>query len=105
MSGIDILLDSANGIYIPKLFVTRFDLLNEDPATKGEWFGVSEELVTICADRDHEWYWPAWYTILGNAYFIDGLGNKWTLHQDGDLFAVCETLATSEELENLFGEY
>lgn len=77
----EILLGDHRGIYIPRDFVEGFDLSN---------WGLSEsdEDVRICRDPEHEWYWEAWDAILTKAEHTDKSGHKWSLHQNGDLFAV-----------------
>lgn len=97
MSGINILLDSARGIYIPRDFARCFD--------PNDWNidENSEDWKIIESGPDTEWYFDAWQSIEINAFHIDKDGNKWTLYQDGDLFAICTELMTPEEYENFFG--
>ncbi len=85
-SKIEILLSDARGIYIPQNFA-------ED---MGEAWHLSADDIAHLSDPENEWYWEAWYSVLDNAYFIDGNGRKWTLHHDGDLFAIREDF----DLEN-----
>lgn len=88
------LLDSAHGQYIPQSFV---ELYNAD-----EW-GISEEDAEILlSGPDHEWYWETWEEVLNSAEFTDNNGNKYCLHQDGDLWAYCIERMTLEEQRNLF---
>jgi hypothetical protein len=79
---IKLLLDECRGIYIPRDFAANFD----------GWQGISADDEAILLDPDHEYYWEAWDEVLGirgdGACYIDEHGHKWTLYQDGDLFAV-----------------
>lgn len=90
-----LLLDNARGIYIPRDFVTRFDLT--------KFSGIDEHDAADCSDPLNESYWDAWTAILDQATFTEN-GATYHLYQDGDLFAYCEELMTDEEHENLFGE-
>ncbi len=90
-SGIALLLNSARGVYIPQNFVECVDA--------DEWH-LSEYDVKELSDYNNEFYWDAWNSVLDNAYFVDDRGNKWTLFQDGDLWALCFELMTDEELDN-----
>ncbi len=95
MSTYEILLDDARGIYIPQVFVTQFDL---------EAWHVDPEAAAICAKGpDEEQYWDAWDEILRDAYFDAPLDSKtlklgrWTLEQDGALFARHESHESETE--------
>ena len=90
-SGIALLLNSARGVYIPQNFVECVDA--------DEWH-LSEYDVKELSDYNNDFYWDAWNSVLDTAYFVDGPGNKWTLFQDGDLWAICFELMTEEELDN-----
>ena len=88
---IELLLDSNRGIYIPRDFVEGFDL--------EEWH-VNVDNAYICKNPDHEFYWDSWAGILNNAYYIAEDGRKFTLYQDGDLWALCLDQMTQEEKAN-----
>ena len=90
-SGIDLLLNGARGVYVPQNFVECFDM--------GDWH-LSDDDIKDLSDPNNEFYWDAWESVLNNAYFVDEEGNKWTLYQDGDLWAICYELMTEEELNN-----
>lgn len=92
MSGIQLLLSDARGIYIPRDFVTGFDM--------AEWQGISENDVKDCENPENEYYWNSWEMILNNAKHTDKNGNVWRLMQDGSLCAYCFELMTNEEKEN-----
>ena len=91
IKSIELLLNSARGVYIPQNFVECVDA--------DEWH-LSEYDVKELSDYNNEFYWDAWNSVLDNAYFVDSGGNKWTLFQDGDLWAICFELMTDEELDN-----
>lgn len=92
-NSIEILCDSAHGQYIPQIMTT---LLHG-----AGWQHITDENVAIAnAGPDHEWYWENWNNILTNATFTDpNTGDEWSLHQDGDLFAVCVARMSPEENE------
>lgn len=99
MSGLNLLLNDSRGVYIPRDF-----------ADFGEhWAGVKEEdLEILRRGPDHENsqnYWDVWDSILYNATYVDENQNVWSLYQDGDLWAYCESLMTDEEYYNFFGEH
>ena len=106
MSGLSLLLLDARGIYIPRDFVTgcAIECKEEDrqAAIDGKaWQGINAADVISCMNPEDEYYWEAWDSILSNVYWIDENGNRWQLHQDGDLWAYCEELMTDEEKANL----
>ena len=85
------IFDSARGVYIPQAFA---NYCNEN------WHGVSEENRTILKDGpDNELYWDTWDEVLNNASFEKD-GNKWTLYQDGDLWALCDADMTNDQKRN-----
>lgn len=104
-SGIVHLLSDARGIYIPRDFVESFSIEckeeDKESAKAGKaWQGISAQSVIDCQDPDNEWYWDSWIDILDRAYWLDENGNKWSLLQDGDLWAYCFDLMTDEEKQN-----
>ena len=95
MSGIEILLSDSRGVYIPRDFALYYEDMD----------GVSaEDMETLKAGPDAEWYWEAWDSVLSNAK-REINGKVWRLYQDGDLFAYCEELMTDEEYYGFFGEH
>jgi len=100
--GIQILLDSNRGIYIPQHFAEGFAM----QCTDGEgWEGISEkDRETLLAGTDADWYWEAWEDVLNCATYTDADGNVWRLYQDGDLFAICDELMTDDDYMAFFGE-
>ena len=91
MNGIQLLLSDARGVYIPRDFVANFDLC--------QWH-IKEDYQDILSNPNNEFYWDYWDVVCSIAYFVDDLGNKWILLQDGDLWAVCYELLTDEERVN-----
>lgn len=92
LPAVALLLDACRGIYIPRAFVEYFDT---------EQWGLDTEswAFETCCQPDSDGYWDAWTEILDTAKFEED-GYTWTLYQDGDLWALCPELMTSEELEN-----
>lgn len=93
--GLELLLDSSRGIYIPQDFVVEMDL--------SKFQGISQEDIDTCRDPEDEWYWEAWDVILRDATYTDADGHVWTLYQDGDLWMICEELMTRQEKKEFFG--
>ena len=98
MSGLMLLCSDSHGVYIPLVFTERFN--------PSSW-GIEENdwaWNTISSGPDTEGYWDAWDEILNKASYKDNNGHVWSLHQDGDLWAVCVELMNDEEYEGYFGE-
>jgi len=95
LGAIEILLSDARGVYIPQDFI----------ADCGDtWEGIDPTDAACCeAGPDGEWYWEAWQNILDSAHITFG-DDTYRLHQDGDVFAVCDELMTDEERANFFGD-
>ena len=97
MSGVTILLSDNRGVYIPQNFAEGF---------MPHYWGLDdndEDIATLRKGPDAEWYWDAWESILTRAKHVDPDGNVWLLSQDGDLFAYCEALMTTDEFVDFFG--
>lgn len=97
IQSIEVLADSARGVYIPQHFAETCD----------HWSGVTqEEFRILCKGPNNVHYWDTWNDVLNNAYYIEeSSGRKFQLHHDGDLFAYCESEMTDEQKENLFSDY
>lgn len=95
MSGMELLLDSNRGTYIPQAFAEQC----------GEKWGLTDKQKEVLADPNHEWYWETWTEVLDHAGCVDENGNLWQLHQDGDVWAYCLSLMSEEEQENFFGPF
>jgi hypothetical protein len=98
MSGCDIVLSDRHGIYIPQMFAESLE-------GSKSWEGYDPKDVEILLRGPNvDGYWETWQNILDNACYVDPKGNRWHLHQDGDLFVYCWELMTREEKKNLFNE-
>ena len=86
-----LLLSDVRGTNIPKDAVS---FLQDD-----NWQGFDKSLLDDLSDPYNEYYWDTWDVILNNAFYMSN-GNKFTLWQDGDLFAYCYELMSDEEKEN-----
>jgi len=97
MSGVTILLNDSRGVYIPQNFVEVYN------PTHWGFAEDDEDIATLRNGPEDEWYWEAWERIFARAKHTDPDGNVWLLGQDGDLFAYCEALMTTEESVEFFG--
>ena len=100
---VELLFDGARGIYIPQAFGDMVDGANEEQ--RARWSGIDEDdLEILCAGPDHMWYWEAWDNVLHHAVFTlvshTGVAVEWSLHQDGDLFALAYEHMSAEEKQN-----
>lgn len=95
LQAVELLLDSNRGIYIPQHFVEECDI--------GKWNVKPEDATALAKGPEEEWYWETWETVLNNAEYTAENGDKYVLHQDGDLFAVCLDKMSEDEKESLFG--
>ena len=93
-SYIEILLDSARGVYIPANFVKCYN--------PSAWHVSQYDAQVLMQDMEDPEYWDSWENVLDTAYFIDKAGNKWLLYQDGDLFAYREDIPETM-LDDLIG--
>lgn len=76
----ELLVDDAHGIYIPQRFAQRWPLTHLK--------GVNQEqLDTLLAGPDGADYWEVWWEVLTQCT-MEFEGEKHTLHQDGDLWAI-----------------
>jgi len=92
MSGLQLLLSDARGIYIPKIFLESF--------LSFKTWGLLKSDFKALRNPNNGGYWDAWNTCLNNAKHTDKDGNTWHLWQDGDLWAICLELMTDEEKQN-----
>lgn len=65
-----------------------------------DWRSPDDDWDTCLIGPDQEFYWESWDEILSHAVHTDANGNKWMLHQDGDLWCYCVELMTDEEKTN-----
>ena len=91
--GCQLLLSDVRGIYIPRDFAEGFDLV--------AWHIDFD--VSALSDPESELYWDTWQRVLNEAYLLKG-EHTFTLHQDGDLWAICPKLMTELEKLYFFGE-
>ena len=76
---INLLIDGAAGIYIPRNFYENFDF--------STW-NLSISDFPELSMPENEGYWDAWDEVLARAQYHDNDGHIWTLYQNDDLFAV-----------------
>lgn len=88
MKTMQLLLPDSRGIYIPRDFINNFT----------EWKGITQrDKENLMLGPDSFDYWETWEYVLQNAFYISPKENKnvlmgkWTLYQDGDLYAVHES--------------
>jgi hypothetical protein len=96
-SAMRLLVNGAQGIYVPQTFVEDYDMAT--------WEGITPDQIKILAagpDGD-DCYWEVWDEVLSSATCSEAKFT-FTLHQDGDLWAICPQLMTNEEHLNFFGE-
>jgi hypothetical protein len=88
-----LLLGDSHGVYIPKLWAD--EITDQEEA---EEFSVSWQDVLICqGGPDSEGYWDAWDSILREAQWSERDGDEWSLHQNGDLWALKLEVEIPEE--------
>lgn len=98
LNAVVLILTDARGIYIPRDFVC--DDYNEIAIEHCEAWGIKLEDAEVLQNPENEWYWDTWNDVLNCAEFTDSEGNKFKLHQDGDLWGICYDKMTNEEKEN-----
>ena len=82
---IELLLTDARGIYIPRDFTDLTEF--HDSVTEGDR--------EILADPEHEYYWEVWENVLNTAYAVIN-GVRWTIYQEGDLWAVRDDMTDND---------
>lgn len=93
---VELLVDGHHGVYVPQVFAETVDMTlftGIDP----------EDLQTIQAGPESEWYWDAWTSILDRAHRVDQSGNHWYLYQNQDLWLFSPDLMSEQEKESFFG--
>lgn len=96
---VTLILSDARGIYIPRDFVTdNYNQIAEDHCKA--WQIEPDDAAILASGTDHEYYWETWDTVLSNAQYIDEEGNKYSLSQDGDLWALCYDRMNQVEKSN-----
>jgi hypothetical protein len=88
-------LSDARGVYIPRDFA---ESIRRDCLT-----GASDEdMATLAAGPDGEWYWDAWTAVCDGATVTDpNTGIKYSIYQDGDCWLIPEGMIVNDagELE------
>lgn len=87
-----LLIDGHHGIYIPKLMALDIIAGNVKCENKNELLWELGEL----GNPDNECYWEAWEDLLDKAILLDTKGNKFTLYQNDDLWAIPEGYENEE---------
>lgn len=101
MQSIVLILDSARGTFIPRDFVTS-DFGDIDHEHCKKWNIHPDDALILALGDDYQnnpGYWDSWNTVLNNAFFMNG-DDKYTLHQDGDLWGTCYEKMTDTEKQN-----
>jgi hypothetical protein len=91
LDAVILMVDGCRGVYVPKSFIESIADI--------KWEGISPDDHAILQNPEHEWYWESWNTVLNNAYYMNGT-DKYTLHQDDDLWAICYEKMTDEDKKN-----
>jgi len=95
LGGIEFLLGSNRGVYIPRDFIESY---------REEIYGDLSKYKTDLASPDLENYWEAWTELCAEVEVEDVSGKVWQLYQDGDLFLVCDAYMDDEEYKSFYGE-
>lgn len=96
MENIEYLIDGAHGIYVPQIFVKAYALYN--------WGITDADAEILLYGPDHADYRDTWDSVLQSARYTAEDGRVYSLHQDGDLFAVAYGALTDDEYREFFGE-
>lgn len=105
-----LLLSDSRGVYIPQNFAEDFRIAGVDGLTESDANVVCgidpDDIAILRAGPDHEQYWDVWDSVLSDAWWIDPeTGWRYTLHQDGDLWAVAYDEMSDEEKEEFYGNF
>lgn len=96
MNSINLLVSDANGVFVPQVFASNYDL--------SLWNGIdTDDLATIEKGPEADFYWDAWNNILSSATYSHD-GRTYHLHQDGDLWAIDYDGMSDAEYKDFFGE-
>jgi len=97
MEKIKLLCDRHHGIHLPSVWARNTE--NIWNIKQDDW-----EYISNIENIEGSEYWDVWSDILSDAAYTDSNGIVWTLHQDGDLFAIAYDEMTEEEQNNFFGD-
>lgn len=86
---IQLLCDDALGVYIPK----RFAQMIHPDAIQGM---TQEDRQILLAGPDHEEYWDTWDWVMDRIVLTGLSGEKYTLWQDGNLWAIPQGMEWNE---------
>lgn len=79
-----LLVSDGHGIYIPQIFIRQYlECIIKDTIRQ-------DDIYILQSGPEHDWYWDAWDAVLDNAVLVDEYGTRWTLYQNGDLWAIKE---------------
>lgn len=95
MNNIIFLCDSHHGVYVPSFFCSHSENIWDINPEDWNYIANSENI-------ENDDYWDIWNAILDNACYRDENGIIWTLHHDGDLFAVALNEMSEQEIEEFF---
>jgi len=96
----ELLTDSHHGIYCPQLTVKALAPIYQEQI-KAKHF---ESFEAVCNGPDSEWYWGSWEDIL-NMTFVTPTGQKWSIYQNEDVWAVPACFARSKAANEFFESY
>ena len=88
---IQMLVDGHNGVHIPELFVRWYFPKN--------WGIPEQDTEILLLGHSHPLYWDTWERVLNNAKGNNKDSHTWTLHQDGDLWAVRDDMTEADWAE------
>jgi hypothetical protein len=81
MSTVKLLVDECWGVRIPSRFCELY---------ANDAWNIKELESQELSDTENPLYWETWESVRTNACFVDEQGYKWSLYQEGSLFAVRE---------------
>lgn len=90
-----ILADECHGINCPKVALEGLTCKHN----------ISDEDIEIISQPDHAHYWDTWDELLNSAVLELEDGTKYTLYQDGTVYALIEGFYESDEAREFFGDY
>lgn len=102
LDAVVLILSDSRGVYIPQHFLTEDngEISVEHCATWGLTEENREHWGDAALDPETEGYWDAWQWVLDHAEHTTEDGDRYTLHQDGDLWGICLERMTAEEKSN-----
>lgn len=77
-----LIVGGCRGIYVPKSFSEKYPQY------------LTKQQIKDLHNPKREHYWDTWDDVLSKTVMEDVAGHTYTLHQDGDLFAVRNDLPT-----------